>query len=142
MAKERQSILVDIDGTLALRVGEHARGPFEWHRVGEDLPNPPVIQVVQRLALSGLDVIYMSGRSDECRRGTLAWLDEHVGVRGDLHMRRKGDFRSDDTVKRELYKKHVLDRTDVLCVLDDRDKVVRMWRELGLTVLQVAEGDF
>lgn len=142
MVGERQSILVDIDGTLALRVGEYARGPFEWHRVGEDLPNTPVIEVVRRLARSGLAVVYLSGRSDECRRGTLAWLDEHVGVRGDLHMRRQGDFRSDDTVKRELYRKHVRDRTDVLCVLDDRDKVVRMWRELGLTVLQVAEGDF
>ncbi|MGW9346232.1 phosphatase domain-containing protein [Nocardiopsis flavescens] len=142
MADRRQCILVDIDGTLALREGEHARGPFEWHRVGEDSPNTNVIEVVRRLAAGGLDVVYMSGRSDECRRETLAWLDGHVGVAGDLHMRRRGDFRSDDTVKRELYRRHVRDRADVLCVLDDRDKVVRMWRELGLTVLQVAEGDF
>lgn len=26
--------------------------------------------------------------------------------------------------------------------LDDRDRVVKMWREQGLKVLQVAEGDF
>ena len=27
-------------------------------------------------------------------------------------------------------------------VLDDRNQVVKMWRENGLTCLQVAEGDF
>ncbi|MDE3722385.1 hypothetical protein PWG71_13400 [Nocardiopsis sp. N85] len=83
----------------------------------------------------------MLGNADVAE-GLQAGLDAHVGMRGDLHTRRKGDFRSDDTVKRELYEKHVRDRTGVLCVLDDRDKVVRMCRELGLTVLQVAEGDF
>jgi hypothetical protein len=30
----------------------------------------------------------------------------------------------------------------VTCVLDDRDQVVNAWRALGLTVLQVADGDF
>jgi hypothetical protein len=29
----------------------------------------------------------------------------------------------------------------VLC-LDDRNSVVKLWRDLGLTCLQVAEGDF
>ena len=31
---------------------------------------------------------------------------------------------------------------DVEFVLDDRDRVVKMWRDRGLKVLQVAEGDF
>lgn len=60
----------------------------------------------------------------------------------ELHMRKTGDTRRDSTVKRELYERHLAHR-DVLCVLDDRDQVVRMWREeLGLTCLQVAYGDF
>ncbi|MDJ0647343.1 MAG: hypothetical protein QNJ60_01435 [Xenococcaceae cyanobacterium MO_188.B19] len=29
-----------------------------------------------------------------------------------------------------------------LFILDDRQQVVDMWRSLGLTVFQVAEGDF
>ena len=37
--------------------------------------------------------------------------------------------------------KHV-DIDDVFLVVDDRDKVVKMWRSLGLSVFQVAEGDF
>ena len=30
----------------------------------------------------------------------------------------------------------------VMCVFDDRDKVVKMWRDNGLTCFQVAEGAF
>jgi hypothetical protein len=35
-----------------------------------------------------------------------------------------------------------LDINDVFCVVDDRQKVVDMWRENGLTCFQVAPGDF
>ena len=31
---------------------------------------------------------------------------------------------------------------DVFLVVDDRQKVVNMWRDLGLTCVQVAPGDF
>jgi hypothetical protein len=57
-------------------------------------------------------------------------------------MRARGDGRPDEIVKKELYRKRVAPRWKVTAVLDDRDKVVRMWRRIGLTVLQVAEGDF
>ncbi|QVQ52142.1 hypothetical protein J4H86_26160 [Spiractinospora alimapuensis] len=137
-----RTILVDIDGTLALRTGADARGPYQWHRVGEDTPNAPVVDVVRRLAKSGLEVVYVTGRSDECAAATREWLAEHVGVDGELHMRSEGDRRRDHVVKRELYDRHIRDHHDVLCVLDDRDGVVAMWRNIGLTVLQVADGDF
>jgi hypothetical protein len=46
----------------------------------------------------------------------------------------------------EILKKEMLDTfvniDDVFLVVDDRDKVVKMWREEGLTCFQVAEGDF
>jgi hypothetical protein len=57
-------------------------------------------------------------------------------------MRPTGDRRKDWVVKSELYRDHNEPRYEVLLVLDDRDQVVRAWRELGLTVFQVAEGDF
>ena len=31
---------------------------------------------------------------------------------------------------------------EVVAVFDDRDKVVKMWREIGLTCMQVAPGNF
>ena len=36
----------------------------------------------------------------------------------------------------------VVDINDVFLVVDDRDKVVKMWRDLGLNTFQVAPGDF
>lgn len=137
--------LVDLDGTVALRdeTVPGCRSPYDWSRVGEDLPNTPVITVVQALATAGHRIVYMSGRSEECRAATGAWIAQHIGVAGEaLHMRAHRDHRPDDVVKRELYERHIKPRYTLTAVLDDRAKVVRMWRELGLTVLQVADGDF
>jgi hypothetical protein len=133
--------LVDIDGTLALR-GE--RSPYDWDRVGEDLPNVPVVVVVQALFQAGHRIAYLSGRKECCRRQTEIWLSVHVGhwerTEG-LWMRADHDNRPDVRVKREIYRRHFA-HLDITGVIDDRKPVVAMWRSLGLTVLQVAEGDF
>jgi hypothetical protein len=57
-------------------------------------------------------------------------------------MRPAGDSRRDAIVKQEIFDTEVRDRWRVVGVFDDRRQVVRMWRALGLTVFQVAEGDF
>ena len=59
-----------------------------------------------------------------------------------LIMRKQGDFRADDIVKKELYETYLKDKFNVLCVFDDRDKVVKMWREEGILCNQVYYGDF
>lgn len=133
--------LVDIDGTLALR-GD--RDPYDWDRVGEDQPNPPVITVVQALFQAGHPIAYVSGRKERCRRQSEMWLSTHVGYWDDtsgLWMRGDGDNRPDTVVKREIYQRHFA-HLGVAAVIDDRAPVVAMWRLLGLTVFQVAEGNF
>ena len=137
--------IVDLDGTLALR-GD--RSPFDWARVGDDTANKPVITVARLLAAkSGL--IFMSGRMAQCRGETRQWLHTFVcepslcTCKMPLLMRKDGDNRPDQIVKRELYERHVQGLYEVEGVLDDRTKVVRMWRdELHLACLQVADGDF
>jgi len=57
-------------------------------------------------------------------------------------MREAQDTRKDSIVKQELYQKYVQDKYNVSFILDDRQQVVDMWRSFGLTVFQVAEGDF
>jgi hypothetical protein len=138
-----QVVIVDIDGTVALRLGENPRSAYQFHRVGEDAPNPAVVSVVQALAQAGYKIVFLSGRDEVCRTDTLTWLKRNVGLADfGLYMRKAGDSRRDATVKRELFEAHLAHR-EVLCVLDDRDQVVRMWREeLGLACLQVAYGDF
>ena len=57
-------------------------------------------------------------------------------------MRDTGDGRPDNVVKLEIFDREVRERYNVVGVFDDRNKVVSMWRSLGLTVFQVADGDF
>ncbi|MFG2211916.1 AAA family ATPase [Streptomyces sp. NPDC048638] len=135
-----KAVLVDIDGTVALMDG---RSPFDETRVHQDLPNTSVISVVRALHAAGQRIVFLSGRTDSCRTATEAWLTEHVGVPYDgPFMRPTGDSRKDSIVKVELFDAHVRDSYNVTCVLDDRTQVVQAWRAIGLTVLQVADGDF
>lgn len=139
------AIIVDIDGTLAKMV---ARGPFDEHLVKTDELHTAVATMVEQAALSDIAIIFMSGRTDGCREDTWDWLVEKLpwlydfDVWSELHMRASGDQRSDDVVKHELFWNEVAHRFNVLYVIDDRNKVVKMWRDIGLVCAQVAEGDF
>ena len=57
-------------------------------------------------------------------------------------MRADRDFREDSVVKYEIYRDHIRDNYNIKFVLDDRQRVVDMWRGQGLRVLQVDKGDF
>lgn len=139
-------IIVDIDGTLAHMNG---RSPFDYHKVQTDIADPAVVNIVQRFYQRDINedipdtyVIIVSGREDGCMKETQAWLkDNHIPC-DELYMRASGDHRDDRVVKKEIYEANIKPRFNVRFVLDDRDKVVKMWREEGLKVLQVAEGDF
>lgn len=136
----RKAVLVDIDGTVALK---GTRSPFDETRVHEDRPNAPVIEVARAMHDAGYRLVFLSGRTDACRDATVKWLGEHIqrGFDGP-YMRAAGDMRKDFTVKAELFDRHVRDVYDVACVLDDRQQVVDAWRSIGLACLQVAPGDF
>jgi predicted kinase len=134
--------LVDIDGTLALMgTAAGARTPFEWHRVGEDAPNPAVVDLVRALS-AGAAIVVMSGRDESCRPQTEKWLAGNDVPCSGLFMRPAGDSRKDAIVKRELFDQHVARRWAVRGVIDDRRQVVEMWRAMGLMCAQVAPGDF
>jgi predicted kinase len=133
-----QAVLVDVDGTLALVNG---RGYYDYDLVLTDLPNQPVIDLVNVLARDN-EIIFMSGRPETCREDTSSWIDRFVRYPHLLFMRAEGDKRKDAVVKRELFDERVRNHYNVRWVVDDRNQVVRMWRELGLTVLQVADGAF
>ena len=137
------AVICDIDGTLAL-YGDH-RGPYEYSRVLEDEPNEAIIRLAQKLSEKA-DLVFVSGRDDSCEADTRRWIARHMGFAYEdaieLHMRKTGDKRKDSIVKREIFDAHIAPRYRIDYVLDDRNQVVEMWRSLGLTVLQVADGDF
>lgn len=96
------------------------------------------------LGQAGLRAIFLSGREDVCREATDQWLRLHVDVPFDmLLMRQAKDGRPDYQVKTELFRNHIYGKYRIVAVFDDRNQVVQMWREdHGLTVLQVADGNF
>lgn len=142
MENRRKAIICDLDGTLCLFEKEdkskaHYRSPYDSGRCGSDLVNQAVLEVVNRFP-----VIFVSGREDKFRPETLKWLEMHNIAHLGLYMRETGDFRKDNIIKREIFYQHIKLYYEVLFVLDDRDQVVKMWREEGLVCFQVAEGNF
>lgn len=134
------AVIVDIDGTVALMAG---RSPYDETRVHEDRPNLPVIAAVRAMYAAGHNVVFCSGRKDTCRAATEAWIREHIRIPyAALYMRGADDNRKDSVVKAEIFDQHIRGWYTVAGVFDDRRQVVDMWRAHGLTVFQVADGNF
>lgn len=133
-------VLVDIDGTLALHAG---RSPYDWSRVGEDIPNQMLIKLIRTLS-SVYKIIVLSGRegTEECAAKTKQWLDRYLSVPYTLYMRKEKDMRPDEVIKKEIYERQIAHKYNVIAVYDDRNKVCDMWRSEGLLCNQVYYGDF
>lgn len=146
-----KAIIFDIDGTMAVRdKSPGGRGPFDWGRVGEDLPNKPVAYVAAMLGSAassfpgGLEILFFSGRDEICREQTAMWLDHYFRFPYKLYMRPPGDNGPDDELKRDLLEA-VSQIYDIIAVFDDRNRVVDMWRANGIPCFQVCsreDGDF
>lgn len=133
------AIIVDIDGTLAHMTD---RSPYDYSKVGSDIVDEKIRGIVSLYRKIGFDIIIVSGRKDECKSETIAWLDNNNIISHALHMRKADDNRADYIVKKEIYDEYIKGKYNIEFVLDDRDQVVRMWREEGLKCLQVQEGNF
>ena len=132
------AIVCDIDGTLAHM---HDRSPYDWSKVGNDMVDIPIAWLTSILFRS-VSVVLVSGRDASCHKETQDWLAKNGICYTKLIMRKEGDNRPDEIVKEEIFNEHIRENYNVRFVLDDRNKVVDMWRQLGLKCLQVAEGDF
>lgn len=142
-----EAIIVDLDGTVALCEG--VRSPYDYSKVRLDNPNLPVIRHIQDEAYK-LDtkILFVSGRlarlgaSDPVYYDTEEWLFEHAKVPIEILSMRDRDGVDDTIIKLEIFNRDIRDKYNVKYCLDDRNRVVKMWRSLGLLCFQVAEGDF
>lgn len=141
--------LFDIDGTLAdcsHRLRHITDTPKDWRAFFAachlDAPIPHMVELAITLFDADQNIVYVSGRSDECREATLSWLVEHGLPDAPLYMRKVGDHRDDDRVKAELLAAVIADGFRPIMAFDDRSRVVKMWRARGIPCAQVAEGDF
>jgi predicted kinase len=145
----RDIIICDIDGTIADLTHRlhYVKGDTkDWQSffdlVGQDEFRYDVWgKVKYDSGNHNAEIIFVSGRSDTTRSETVRWLREHTGLNSfKLIMRQSWDRRDDTVVKREMYDKY-LSRMRVVRVYDDRPRVIRMWRDLGLDVVDVGIGE-
>jgi phosphoglycolate phosphatase-like HAD superfamily hydrolase len=138
----------DIDGTLSDTTHRQHLIPKDWPAFfaacDRDPPIPHMIEVASHIAGAD-DILFATGRSEDVREKTLAWLRAHLGMwifSEDLYMRPSGDHRADTIVKSELMDQVIADGWTPVMVFEDRTSVVNMWRERGIPCCQVAPGDF
>ena len=153
-------IVVDIDGTVS-KVGDRLKylqeEPKNWDAFYdacfEDEPYKDIINLLRTLYynnVDGVEFVFCTGRRESCRIATKNWIREHIGFASSstLLMRADGDKRHDTEVKPELLfewqdrRLHLGDDWQVDFILEDRNSMVKKWRELGYRCLQVREGDF
>lgn len=134
------AIIVDIDGTVAEVDG---RSPYDYTLVSTDKPKQWVIDLIQGAHKNGEKIIFMSGRDSMCYQDTWDWIIKNIWVPNfKLYMRAEGDQRMDAIVKLELFNKHIRDNYNVKYCVDDRAQVIKMYRSIGLNVLDVAGHTF
>jgi predicted kinase len=139
------NVIVDIDGTIANHKG--VRDVYDGSRVIHDHLIHDVAKVVMALAVNH-NIWFVSGRDGKYVDVTMEWLNKHFDYTFQnslcgLIMRGVDDRRDDTIVKHEIYNKYFkANNYEVVCALDDRDRVVDMWRRNGITCLQVNYGNF
>lgn len=154
--------IFDIDGTLANlshRLHFIERVPKDWamffdiDTVLKDKPFAHICRLAKALYKADATIVFVSGRPERIRLPTIKWLYYHVTgdpstratqlyMRPDMLPDGKPDHREDYVVKRELLKRVVWDGFTPIMAFDDRDQVVKMWREEGIPCAQVADGNF
>ena len=145
-------IIVDMDATLCFNTnGRPFWGTDADERVIDDVPNTPVVELVKHYKEAPYgsnpykyerNIIIVTGRSESARIGTEMWLKKYGVPYDEILMRPNGDMTKGDELKQILYDNEIKDKYYVDFVLEDSTKVVKMYRRLGLTVLQPNEGKF
>ena len=148
----KDTVCVDLDGTLANidhRVGLLQRSVPDWDGFYagcvNDTPNEWCVALMEAMIATGHDVIIVSARSRIVEVQTLQWLRDKTTLGRHLDsgklrlcmLRGPIDYTPDTELKRNWLNEFGRER--ILFVVDDRTKVVKEWRSLGLVCLQCAE---
>lgn len=143
--KKDKWVIFDLDGTLsdasrrAYLAKQHQWDQF--HHMGKfDYPNKAERAILLAMRDCGYKIAICTGRSDRWKVDTENWL-RYYGIEYDrLVMRSEGDHRSDTVVKLEMINNWP--KNDIVCIFEDRTKVVQMWRDNGYRCFQNQEGDY
>lgn len=150
MAEEKKIIVFDLDGTLAniehrlhFIQGEKKDWDAFYAACINDKPIWPVIDANWALVAANQifrgEIVILTGRSRAVEHETQEWLEYFSIDYDELVMRSPKDYRPDHEFKRQWAEPY---KHRIHSVYEDRSRVVQMWRELGVTCFQVANGDY
>lgn len=145
----KECVIFDLDGTLAdVTHRRHHLLPSvknwkAWNAAMHlDKPRMEIARLLRMIKGNGYRIVICSGREAVFRDVTETWLRTNTLHYDALYMRAEKDYRDDGIVKGELLDAILADGWKPWLVVEDRNRVVAMWRERGLTCLQCADGDF
>lgn len=137
----RKTVVIDLDGTLSdltHRLKFLEQKPKDWdgffgNVLGDD-ENYWCAVLMECLA-ARYEIVIVSGRPERTREDTIKWLDQHSVVYNELVLVRKdGDRAPDDLLKEQWLQKYGPE--NIIFAVDDRQRVVDMWRRNGVICLQ------
>lgn len=148
-------IIQDIDGTLAninhrlhhikpLPGHGSARGEKKnwsafFHAAKEDAVYEHVKHMGALLKAQGHTIVLITGRPENFREDTIAWLGKNGIIYDTLLMRPANERKPDYEVKKDLLNAYLEKEgrvlSDVKMVFEDRLPVAKMWHDMGLHVL-------
>lgn len=141
-----KAVIFDIDGTLA---NNDHRSPYALWQLDKDSPREMVVDLLNKYKADNYKIICLSGRHSGTKEEptkyydmTAEWLKKHNIEVDELLLRATGDSRKDDIIKEELFWNHVAPKYNVRLAIDDRNRVVELWRRIDLECWQVNHGDF
>lgn len=147
--ENNETWVFDVDGTLTdpTHRRHHVQNkPKRWDIWNKEMSNDGhhhhVIQFTHIARQLGKKVVICTGREEMYRQVTIDHLLLGNTVFDKMYMRSTKDNRPDDIVKKELLDKMREEGYNPILVFDDRDSVVKMWRENGIPTFQVNYGDF
>lgn len=142
---EEKVVVFDLDGTLAdieHRLHHVQNGNKNWDAFYKacpaDGPKEPIIELARMCDDAGHTIVISSGRIENVRAETEEWLAKHKINYARLFMRPNNCFTPDQILKKVWLDEGLFGpKENILFVVEDRDRMVQMWRQQGLTCLQV-----
>lgn len=140
----KNTIVVDLDGTIAnldhrlhLIAGDKPDWDEFYKLCDGDTVNEWAVDILGALFSCNRKVIIVSARRDTELTKTKLWLKKNNIVYDEIFLLRKdGDYSPDTELKKKWLYAEQGRKEDIICVIDDRQKVVDMWRGEGLVCLQ------
>ena len=138
-----RAVIVDLDGTIAdlgHRLPLIQREKPDWDgffaACSGDAVHDEIVALIQAMSAAGYPVHIVSARPKSTEEDTRRWLDralvpESVNL---VLLRGEKDYTPDDELKMKWLDAFGVE--NVLFVVDDRQRVVDMWRRRGLVCLQ------